>query len=68
MRSVYPCTRLPKVASGGVGWGWNKPAYVGLKYTRLMSGCVIVQELCKSLGGRHGPSVLTSLLVSVKQY
>ena len=26
---------------------------------------VIVQELCESRGGRHGLSVLTSLLVSV---
>ena len=31
---------------------------------------VIVQELCENRGGRPGPSVLTSLLVSVdvKQY
>ena len=28
-------------------------------------GCVIVQELCESRGGRPGLSVLTSLLVSV---
>ena len=28
-------------------------------------GRVIVQELCESRGGRHGLSVLTSLLVSV---
>ena len=29
---------------------------------------VIVQELCESRGGRPGLSVLTSLLVSVKNY
>ena len=35
VQTVYLCTLL-KVASEG----WNKPAYIGLKCARLMSGCV----------------------------
>ena len=31
----------------------------------LLTGALIVQELCESRGGRPGLSVLTSLLVSV---
>ena len=43
---------------------WGKKETV-IIYLRLHRQNVIVQELCKSRGGRPGLSVLTSLLVSV---
>ena len=43
-------------------WVLGRVGYKGVKQQPVSP---IVQELCESRGGRHGLSVLTSLLVSV---
>ena len=50
--------------------GLYEPQYVWIQPSVKPLANHVVQELCESRGGRPGPSVLTSLLVSVdvKEY
>ena len=62
---VFPKCLRPQSGSADFGVTGNTALVVYNRVVVVVEMVIIVQELCECRGGRPGPSVLTSVMVSV---